>query len=92
VERAHWRVARCQLAAGDAAAAARSAAAGLAVCDAHDAPAFERFFLHVVQARAASAGGDPAGVTDARQAALCALEQVPADERIWCQTDLESLP
>lgn len=92
VERAHWRLARCQLVAGDALAATRSVAAGLAVCDTHDAPAFESFFLHVVRARAAHALGDAAGVAEARQAALATLAQVPADDRIWCQTDLESLP
>ncbi|MBT9488020.1 MAG: hypothetical protein IV093_10975 [Rubrivivax sp.] len=92
VERAHWRLARCHLAAGDAVAATRSAAAGLAICDNHDAPAFERFFLHVVQARAAHAVGDAAGVAEARQATLSTLAQVPADDRTWCQADLESLP
>ena len=33
-----------------------------------------------------------AGVAEARQAALTTLAQVPTDDRIWCQTDLESLP
>ncbi len=92
VERAHWRLARCQLAAGDAAAAGRSAAAGLAVCEANGAAAFESFFLHVVLARAAHAAGDATGVAEARSAALAALEQVPADDRIWCQPDLKTLP
>lgn len=82
VERAHWRLARCELAAGDAAAARRSAMAGLAVCAAHSAPAFEYFFLHVVLARAAHAAGDADGVAEARRAALAALAQVPADDRI----------
>jgi hypothetical protein len=91
VERAHWQLARCRLAAGDAAAAARSAANGLVVCQAHDAPAFERFFLHVMQARAAAALADAPALASARQAALDALAQVPADERVWCQPDLELL-
>lgn len=90
-ERAHWQLARCQLAAGDAAAAHRSATDGLAVCQAHAAPAFEAFFLHVVRARAAAALADATALAHARQAALDALAQVPADQRVWCQPDLELL-
>lgn len=92
VERAQWRLARCQLAAGDAAAAGRSAAAGLALCEVHAAPAFESFFLHVVQARVAHAVGDAVGVAAARHAALAALAQVPPDDRIWCEPELKTLP
>jgi hypothetical protein len=90
-ERAHWRLARCRLAAGDAVGAAAAAADGLAVCAAHQAPAFETFFLHVVMAHAGRARADEAAYAGARQAALDAHAQVGADEQPWCKADLETI-
>lgn len=90
-ERAWWQLARCRLAAGDAAGAADAARQGLAVCAANDAPPFETFFLHVVQARAQATLGDAAALADARTAALAAHARVADDQRRWCAADLESL-
>lgn len=90
-ERAWWRLARCRLVAGDAAGAADAARQGLAVCAANDAPPFETFFLHVVQARAHAALGDAAAQAEAQAAALAAHARVADDERRWCAADLESL-
>jgi hypothetical protein len=90
-ERAHWRVARCRLAAGDGPGAARAAQEGLAVCTAHGAPPFERFFLQVALAQARRAAGDEAGWAEARTAALADHAQVPQDEQSWCAEDLERL-
>jgi hypothetical protein len=90
-ERAHWRLARCRLSAGDGAGALQATHDGLLVCAAHDAPAFERFFLYVVQAQAAHALHDGSAAAAARQAALAAFDQVDADERRWCTSGLEVL-
>jgi hypothetical protein len=91
VERAHWRIARCRLSAGDGTGAAQAAREGLAVCNAHDAPPFERFFLHVALAQALKAAGDEAGHQAARQDALEAHAQVPQEDLVWCEEDLRSL-
>lgn len=91
VERAHWRIARCRLSAGDGAGAALAAREGLSVCDTHDAPPFERFFLFVALAQALKATGDDAGQQVARHDALQAHAQVPEDDRVWCEEDLRSL-
>lgn len=91
-ERAWWRLARCRLAAGDAAGAVQAAQAGLVVCAANDAPPFERFFLHAAEAMAHAARGDPTAGQAARAAALAAHALVSDDERPWCAQDLERLP
>jgi hypothetical protein len=90
-ERAWWRLSRCRLLAGDAAGAAEAARAGLAVCAAHGAPPFERFFLHAAEALALAAAGDAAGQAAARTAALAAHAGVADDERAWSATDRELL-
>lgn len=90
-ERAHWRIARCRLAAGDGPGAAAAARDGLAVCAAHDAPPFERFFLLAALSLALHAAGDEAGRREARDAAMQAHEQVPPEDQTWCAADLREL-
>ena len=90
-ERAGYRLARSCLHASEPAAAVQAALNCLAVCDANDAPAFERFFGHAALALAQRAAGDVAAFETSRQAARHWLEQVPQDERAWCDADLAEL-
>jgi hypothetical protein len=90
-ERAEYRLARSLLQANDAAGAMRSAERCLAVCEQHAAPAFERFFGHVVLALAQRAAGDTAAADVSGNAARLLYAQVPPDERQWCAADLAEL-
>lgn len=90
-ERAEYRLARSQLAAGDARAAIASAHRCIAVCDAHAAPAFESFFGHAVLAQAVRAAGDEPAYDAYRLRAFALLEQVPAGERPWCESERAAL-
>jgi hypothetical protein len=90
-ERAEYRLARSLLQAGDAAKARQHAARCLDVCQANDAPAFERFFGHAVLALAQRADGDAAAFDASCRQARALFDQVPADERVWCQKDLDEL-
>ncbi|MFM2066534.1 MAG: hypothetical protein RLZZ584_1443 [Pseudomonadota bacterium] len=102
-ERAHYRLARSALQAGatpgigtamqaDATARALAAArACLALCLAHEAPAFERFFAHAVLALAGRAAADVAGWDAARAAAQAAYAQLGDDDRPWCRGELVEL-
>ncbi len=90
-DRAHYRLARTFLAAGDAVAAAQSAQRCIGVCAGNDAPAFESFFgwaaLAVAQRRAGN--GDAFAASRAR--ALALFEQVPKDEQTWCKSAVDEL-
>lgn len=90
-ERAQYRVARAQLAAGHAAAAAEAAQKCIDVCAAHEAPPFERFFGYAVLAVAQRAAGRAEAAAQAKAAALAEYERVPADERSWCAKELAEL-
>jgi hypothetical protein len=83
-ERAHYRLARSLLEAGDPSAAAEHARDCIAVCEANAAPPFELYFGHAVVAIALRAAGDMAGYAAARERALACYAQVPAEERPWC--------
>ena len=90
-ERAHYQLARCQLRAGDAAAALASIDRCLGVCERNDAPPFERFFGHAVRALAARAQGDDAAFEAGRRAALAHYALVPEDERRWCARERDEI-
>ncbi len=90
-ERAHYRLARSRLAAGDAAAAADAAQACVDVCAAHDAPPFERFFGYAVLAIAHRAAGRAEPAARAKAQALAEYERVPEADRTWCATELAEL-
>lgn len=90
-ERAQYRLARSQLAAGDAARAVESAKLCAYVCLANDAPPFERFFAYAVLARALAAAGRRADHAEMREEALAWFERVPENERPWCERDLAEL-
>ena len=90
-ERAHYRLARSLLQAGDAIAAARSAQDGIEVCQRHDAPAFELFFLHAVRGIALRAAGDISGFETSRRRAQELHAEVAQGERLWCAAELREL-
>jgi tetratricopeptide (TPR) repeat protein len=90
-ERAHYQLARCQLRAGDAAAARASIDRCIDVCERNDAPPFERFFGHAVRALAARAHGDHAAFAAGRRAALAEYARVPEADRRWCARERDEL-
>lgn len=91
VERAEHRLGSCQRAAGRLAEARDSARRCLAVCEANDAPDFERFFALALLAVTQRDLGDEPGFTAARDAALACHERLSADERPWCRDELALL-
>lgn len=91
LERAEYRLAMSLRLAGDARAAMAAARRCVALCEAHGAPAFERFFGAAALAMACRAAGDEAGFAAARGAAAAWREQVPVDERAWCDADWNAL-
>jgi hypothetical protein len=90
-ERAHYRLAMSRLAAGDAAGAVESAGHCLAVCDAHQAPPFERFFGYAALAMARRAAGERAGFDDARTRALAMYEALADDDKPFARADLAKI-
>lgn len=90
-ERAHWRLAKCLLAAGRPREAVASAARCVEVCDRNEAPAFERFFGYAALAFAHREAGDAEAFNVARRSAFACYEQVPDGERAWCEPDLKAL-
>ena len=90
-ERAHYRLARSLLEAGDPCAATKGARHCVDVCQINDAPAFEQFFGFAVLALTERAAGNPVAADAARAEALRWYGQVPADEQPWCKADLEAL-
>lgn len=90
-ERAHYRLTRSRLAAGEPEAALRSARDCIDVCARNDAPAFEQFFGYAVLALAQRGAGDAAGFADSRAQALRLYDAVPEDERQWCATELAEI-
>ena len=90
-ERAEYRLARSQLQAGQSGAAVASGQRCVQVCERNDAPAFELFFAHTVLALAHRAAGDAGAFSASRQRALECLEQVPPEEKVWCESDLKEL-
>ena len=90
-ERAEYRLARSLLQAGKPDAAIQSARRCIEVCASNDAPAFEQFFGYAVLAIAQRAAADATGFAASREHARRLYELVPADERQWCESDLEEL-
>jgi hypothetical protein len=76
-ERAHWRLAKCLLAAGRPREAVASAVRCVEVCDRNEAPAFERFFGHAALAFAHREAGDAEAFGAARRSAFACYEQIP---------------
>lgn len=90
-ERAEYRLTRSLLQAGDAEAAVQSARRCVEVCKQNNAPAFEQFFGYAALALAQRAAGNPGSFDAARAAAFSSFEQVPNEERQWCESELREL-
>jgi hypothetical protein len=90
-ERAHYRLARSLMQAGGALAAVQSAEECIAVCKRNSAPAFEQFFGYAALALALHIARDVHRFAPARTQALALLDQLPQEERRWCEADAAAL-
>lgn len=90
-ERAEYMLSTCLRKAGDAGAAIEHAARCIAICEARDAPPFERFFGHAVLAMAQREANDMVAFAESREAALRWHAQVDTAEQAWCATELAAL-
>ena len=90
-ERAEYRLSCSLLRAGEASEAADRARRCLAICDRHDAPAFERFYGTLALAHADRALGDRASFERLRDRAHALRASMPDDERDACAADLAAL-
>lgn len=86
-ERAEYRLSSSLLKAGRHREALVAAQRCAALCQANDAPPFERFFAFAAQAQACRAASDSVGFALCRKDALHWHAQVPADEQQWCESD-----
>lgn len=90
-ERAEYMLGRSLLRAGRPAEGLEHARRCLALCDAHQAPAFERFFGHALLALCAHASGDGARFDEECERALRQRADVGIDDLAWCDKDLAEL-
>ncbi|MCF8167557.1 MAG: hypothetical protein K9K38_12920 [Rhodoferax sp.] len=90
-ERAEYQLTRCLLQAGEAQLALSSAQRCLALCQQHAAPAFERFFAHVVLALAARRLHNTGLFAEQRAAALQCHGEVSVQDQPWCARELAEL-
>jgi len=90
-ERAEYRLTRSLLKAGQAEAATHSAERCIEICKQNNAPAFEQFFGYAVLALAQRAAGDASAFEASRCTALSFFEQVPPEEKSWCESELKDL-
>ena len=90
-ERAEYRLARSLLLADAAARAVDAAQRCVDVCDANDAPAFERFFGWAVLAVAQRRVGDQPAFAASRQRALDQYAMITPDDRQWCAAERKEL-
>lgn len=90
-ERAEYRLTRSLLRAGQPQAAVRSAMRCIGICKINNAPAFEQFFGYAVLALAQRDAGDTHSFEASRNDALALFEQVPHDERKWCEAEVNEL-
>lgn len=90
-ERAEYMLAKCHLAAGDAATALDHARRCVAICEANGADAFERFFAQGVAALGHRALGDAAQFETAKASALALHATLAEDLKPWCESTLRVL-
>ncbi|CAN5870503.1 hypothetical protein BH11PSE8_BH11PSE8_11030 [soil metagenome] len=90
-ERAEYMLSMCLRKAGDAEAAIEHAARCIAICVAHDAPAFEGFFGHAALAMARREAHDIVGFDESRDAALGCHAHIDPAEQHWCASELSAL-
>lgn len=90
-ERAAYRLARSQLRAGRPADALAAAHLCVQICATNEAPAFERFFGHAMEALALAGTGDAEAARASGERAMADHARVPADELPWCVDDLREM-
>lgn len=90
-ERAEYMLARALLRAGRGAEGLPHARHCLALCDAHQAPPFERFFGHAMAALCAHAAGEAEVFDEQQERALRQRAEVGMDDLHWCDPDLAEL-
>jgi len=90
-ERAEYRLASSCLAAGDAARAVAHARRCAEICEAQQAPAFERFFAQAMLCSALRGASDATGAADARSAAREAHAQLAPEEKGECEAEWSKL-
>ncbi|MEO8487844.1 MAG: hypothetical protein ABI585_16075 [Betaproteobacteria bacterium] len=90
-ERAEYLLARSFLSARQPGEAAVHASRCVALCERHDAPAFERFFGCVALALAERDLGDAAAFESTRERARALATSLAADERDACASALEEI-
>jgi hypothetical protein len=89
IERAEYMIAKCELAAGNAADALTHAQECAAICDANDADEFELFFAQSVLALAYRALGDALQFNLAKASALDHYSTLAADLKPSCESTLK---
>nr|WP_315488849.1 hypothetical protein [uncultured Rhodoferax sp.] len=90
-ERAEYRLARSLLQAGQADAAIAPAQRCVDVCLRNSAPAFELFFGYAALGTAYRTAGQTEAFVRIRAAAMAQWQQIPDEDRVWCQDDLQAL-
>jgi hypothetical protein len=90
-ERAEYRLARSLLQAGQAYAALEPAQRCVDVCTRNGAPPFELFFAYAALGMAQRAAGQTDAFHRSHAAARAQWQQVPDEDRPWCQDDLDAL-
>ena len=90
-ERAEYRLARSLLQAGQADAAVQPAQRCVDICTRQNAPAFELFFAYAVLGMAQRAAGQAEAFHRSHAAARAQWQQIPEQDRAWCQDDLDAL-
>src|SRR5271155_463969 len=90
-ERAEYRLTRSLLQAGEPLAAIQSAVRCIDVCKLNSAPSFEQFFGYAALALAQRGAGDTRSFEASRKRALALFEQVPQDEKKWCESEVSEL-
>lgn len=90
-ERAEYRLARSLLQAGQVDAALEPAQRCVDVCTRNGAPAFELFFAYAVLAMAQRSAGQTEAFHCSHAVARARWQQVPDEDRPWCQDDLDAL-
>ncbi|HEX6703848.1 MAG TPA: hypothetical protein VF169_03740 [Albitalea sp.] len=90
-ERADYLLSRCAATTGDAQQALAHARSCLAICEANDADALERFFAHEVLGQAWRLHGDADAARRELDTLRALREQVEPDSRSWCDEPLARL-
>jgi hypothetical protein len=90
-ERAEYRLVRSLLQAGQADAAIAPAQRCVDVCLRNSAPAFELFFGYAALGTAYRTAGQTEAFVRSREAAMAQWQQIPDEDRVWCQDDLQAL-